>query len=249
MASPYNSGMNRKTGIIVLACLLGGCGHSTIVPLREIPVAATESAATEPAATEPTTQPATTHADDAVAEAIRQSTTQPATMPRVEDPNQTTQSIYGGNYDVMWREARILLSQLGFRLDRQDYRQGVLTTLPLESPNVAEFWAPDRESFKSSLEATVNYYRRTVRVIIEPRNNFESYRISVQVLVERQTNPTEDLRGPVHAGAGAFTRQRSGLRSDFVPSVPRDELKPIWYTVGREPGFEKFILKKLMTKI
>lgn len=244
--------MNKMIGIIVLAGLLAGCHtQSTIVPLKEIPaaatepateVAATESASTQTAGTQPATQSAATD------EAVRQSTTQPAPLSRVVDPNQTVQSIYGGNYDVMWREAKILLDKLGFRLDRQDYRQGVITTLPLETPNVAEFWAPDRESFKSSLESTLNYYRRTVRLTIEPYNNRQSYRIAVQVLVERETNPTEQIGGPVHAGAGAFARQESGLRSDFVAGS-RAELKPIWYVVGREPGFEKFILKKLLKKI
>lgn len=245
LPAPYNSGMNKKICTIVLTALLAGCASSTIVPLKEFPVAATEPAATEPASQPASTQPGL---GMNAAEAIRQSTTQPTTLPHVEDPNQTTQSIYGGNYDVMWREARILLSQLGFRLDRQDYRQGVMTTLPLESPNVMEFWAPDREGFKSSLESTVNFYRRTIRVIIEPRNNYQSYRISVQALVERRTNPTEDLKGPVHAGAGAFTRQQSGLRSDFVQGT-KEDLAPQWYVVGREPGFEEFILKKLLKKI
>lgn len=243
--------MNKKIASILLAGVLGGCTSSTIVPLQEIPVAATLPASTEPASTAPaSTQTAGTQPDseNAVADAIRQSTTQPTTLPDVADPNQTTQSIYGGNYEIMWRESMLLLNRLGFRLDRQDYRQGVLTTLPQETPNVAEFWASDRGSFKSSLEGTVNYYRRTVRLTIEPRNNYESYHISVQVLVERRTNPTEEIGGPVHAGAGAFTRQESGLRSDFV-SGSREELQTRWYVVGREPGYENFILKRLMKKI
>ncbi len=223
--------MIKKLGILVVAGLLAGCVRTTIVPLQELQVASS--------------QPATQPVNDT---AVLQTTTQPAAVPAMIDPNQTTRSIYGGSYEVMWREALNLLMNLGFRPDRQDYRQGIITTFPQSSSDVVKFWAPDDAPLKSSAESTVNFYRRSIRLTIEPQQNRRYYQIAVQVIVERRTNPVETIGGPIRTGSSAFSRRSIGLLSDYQLEDKAEEAA-LWYVVGREPAYEKLVLDKLFKKI
>ena len=99
-------------------------------------VATTEAASTE-AATQPTTEAA-------AGAATRPDHRGEHLVVKVIDPNQTTSRyLYHGDYDNIWQQATKLLVEMGFTLDRKDYRLGVLTTQPLPSAQVVEPWKGD----------------------------------------------------------------------------------------------------------
>lgn len=191
--------------------------------------AATQIASTESAATEPATQPAG------------------QVVIRQIDPNQTARFIYKASYDNIWRQSIEMLHKMGFAIDRQDYRDGILVTQPLPSAQIVEFWRPQRVNVKDSLENTLHDQRRTVRLSITAvPGKPDFYEIAAQVLVERGTNPTEELGGPVFVEGSGFGRNSVALRSDYVPAtgdIPR------WITIGHDVDMEKKVLDKLFKHI
>jgi hypothetical protein len=254
--------------------LVAGC-QSSVVPLRPIerievwePMTVTTVAADAPeaaAATEAATQsatqaatsaatPATTRAAGAVSttEPATQASTQPATRPgrkviKIIDPNQTLRFVYKANYDRVWEQALQILAKTGFILDRQDYRLGVLTTRTLPSSQIVEFWKPQQTDSSSAWENTINTQRRMVRITIaKVPHKPEFYEIAIQVLVERETNPSEVLGGPLFAEGSGFGRAAVSLGSDYAPPVPEKE---IWIRIGHDPKLEKKLLDLLFDKI
>jgi hypothetical protein len=163
------------------------------------------------------------------------------------DPNQTAKFVYDADYDLVWQQATSLLTTMGFRLDRQDYRLGVLTTLPLHSPQIIEVWRRDRTGVMHALENTVNSQRHTIRLtiaLVPGKPKF--YEIAVQALVERQTNPTEALGGPIFATGSGFGQGVVTLRSDYLDS---DKVYGVWNVQGRDPVLEKEIIAELFKHI
>jgi hypothetical protein len=233
--------MKRLAAMVLLALLgagIGGC-QSHIAPLRPLEKVQVwvpdMSAATTPATS---AAPATTAV----------SASQPGHMEsRTVDPNQTTRYVYDANYDTVWKQAQNILAQSGFAIDRQDYRLGEITTLTLPSAQIVEFWKPQQANGVDALENTVNNQRRWVRLTISPVEGKPKFMvIGLRVLVERETNPSEHIGGPVFVEGSGFGRNAVTLRSDYAP--PRD-VPGIWYTVGHDPDLEKKLLDALFARI
>jgi hypothetical protein len=252
--------------LTLTAATLGGCIQSAIVPLRPVgtrsvvvlePASELDEAATMPATTAATataSAPATSAAT-ATAPATAASVAATAPAPRmvahtidvVDDPNQTTRYVYLGDYDLIWNQAKKLLADWNYRLDEQDYRRGVLLTLPLDQAQLVEPLRFDQHGLLPALESTVNHQRISIRITISTvPNKPKFYEIGVQALVEREANPSEVIGGQLYAGASAFGERIITLRSDYLV----DKLTPAyWYVLGRDPRLEKVVLSALLKKI
>lgn len=245
---PVRSRAAYAAGLLLGFTALLGCS-TAIVPLKPVTTVeewvpsrttstapATQSeAATHPAPSTQValTEPSTTSAPET--QAATTPTTQVTTVPtepklvkhsRVVDPNQSVRYVYRGNYQHIWQEATGLLTHLGYVLDRQDYRMGVITTRERIAAQVAEPWRRDQTNASTALENTVNYQRRKIRLtirVVEDRPEF--YEIAVQVLVERLTNPQENIGDTAFARGSGFGATSLALQSDYVaggaaPSTP-----------------------------
>ena len=245
-----------------------GCTTSTITPMRamqrveyvvDVPAsqpatstarATTASApATEPAplaattpATEPSTQIATTSTAPATQPTVR------VTKVKIVDPNQTARYVYAATYDHIWEESMALLVREGYRIDRQDYREGVLTTIARPAAHILEAWRDDWVGGKHAAENTVNTQRRTVRITIAPvEGKPDFYEVAAQVLVERQDNPSETINAPIFVEGSAFGRNAVTVQSDFLDST---FLPPgNWRIEGHDLSAEKQVLDRLFKKI
>ena len=228
----YNAGMRKRFAAMLVPALLGvigGC-QSHLVPLR--PVEKVEVWVPDnPSAT---------------------ATTGAATQPghrevRTVDPNQTTRFVYKASYDNVWNQAQNVLTRMGFAVDRNDYRLGEITTLELPGAQIVEPWKPQTVDAVDSLENTLHNQRRWARLTIVPVEGKPEYlQIAVRVLVERETNPSERIGGPVFVEGSGFGRNAVTLRSDYAP--PKD-VPGVWYTVGRDPDMEKKVLDALFGRI
>jgi len=245
------------TAIGLAAALLGfgGCASHT-VPLR--PMQTVEVWVPDAPTTAPGTQSATSPAslDAAIAStmastspaAVPATTDAPATQPghmitKQVDPNRSTRFIYDANYDNVWKQAQDLLESTGFALDRQDYRLGVLSTRPLASSQFIEFWKPQQSGVTNAMENTVNNQRRYITVTlstVEGKPQF--YEIGIQVIVERESNPSEGLANTVFVQGSGFGRNALTLRSDYAGA--KDE-PGLWNVVGHDPDLEKKLLDQL----
>jgi hypothetical protein len=218
--------MKRHAAIPLLALLgagcIGGC-QSHLVPLRPV----------EKVQVWVPDMPATAH---------------PGHMEvRTVDPNQSTRLVYNAAYDTVWKQAQQILTQTGFAIDRQDYRLGELTTLTLPSAQIVEFFEPEQVDAVDALENTMHNQRRRVRLTISPAEGKPAVlQIAVRVLVERETNPTERIGGPVFVEGSGFGRNAITLRSDYA--APKD-VPGVWYTVGHDPDLEKKLLDMLLRRI
>jgi hypothetical protein len=215
-----------------------------------LPTVASSEPATAPGtapATEPATAAATQPADQA------QPTTRPGHhVTRTIDPNQTARYIYNAGYDNVWKQGMAILTEAGFALDRQDYRLGTMTTQPLPSNQIIEFWKPQTTNATNLMENTINDQRRFVRLTISKvEGKPQFYEIAVQVIVERETNPEEIIYGPVFAEGSGFGRNAISLRSDYATTAysPTKVDPGRWNILGHDPDLERKLLEALFKRI
>jgi hypothetical protein len=180
-----------------------------------------------------------------------QLTTSPSPLPpgkkviKIIDPNETARFVYKASYDNIWKQALQIVSRTGFILDRHDYRLGVITTQPLPSSQLLEFWKPQHSNFTNAMENTINSQRRLLRLTISPvpaKPDF--YQVAIQVLVERESNPSETIGGPIFIEGSGFGRNSFSLRSDYAGLEP-----PRWNLLGHDPKLEKKLLDQLFLRI
>jgi hypothetical protein len=183
-------------------------------------------------------------------------TTQPVT---ITDPA-TTQPEYWyaepsrgvavyDSFETLFKTCENVLRDYGFRIDRVDYRTGILTSVPLISAQIWEPWRPDIQSFGDVKGSTLASIRRTVRFEIR-RNDDGTFDASPKVLVERQTVQERRLTN-VAIYRGAYTKEDprdvpSGTKeSDEGFMIP----PKYWYAIGRDPKLEVVIAKEVSKRL
>jgi hypothetical protein len=217
-----------------------------------------------------TSQPATTPVD---APLIFRGETPPPAPPgkiyvkreRTVDPNQTGRFIYRANYDDLWNASMLLLADLGYTIDRRDYRLGVILTQPEFSAHLIEPWRRDQTTAAAAAENTMHSQRRSVRITIQKAPNPAFYEVAVQVLIDREINPRESV-GEYDTFRGTspgFGHEKKTLRSDYmgvtdIPETPKAAAEPAppapskktdWFPVGRDPALEQKLLTDLFTHL
>lgn len=164
----------------------------------------------------------------------------------------------------------LVLRDLGYRVDRQDYRFGRVTTWPKGSATAAEFWRHEEFTPYQSLEATLNSQRRSIIVMLDPvepspepdasatltgrplaplpgtptsNANSQTYRLRVEVLVEEHQRPTEYLNGSTTGN-----RMNSALREVPAELANRGIAASYWQPTGRDPYMESRIVAQIIRK-
>jgi hypothetical protein len=108
------------------------------------------------------------------------------------------------------------------------------------------------------MENTVNSQRRYLRLSISTvPGKPKFYEIAVQVIVERETNPSEALTGPLFVEGSGFGRNAMALRSDYADASsnmnPRSHAQEretvYWQIMGHDQMLEKKILDELFKHI
>lgn len=79
------------------------------------------------------------------------------------------------DYEAAFAASVEVLRDHGFRIARNDYRFGVISTYPKESPTLAEPWVGDNTSDDQALRGTLNAERRVVTVTFEPTLDYAAY--------------------------------------------------------------------------
>ena len=120
----------------------------------------------------------------------------------------------------------VLRDDFGFRIARNDYRFGTVTTFPKESPTFAEFWIDDATTRDQRAGDTLNSHQRTLAVKVKP--NISQYTLTVEAMVERLQQPNRYLTHSVTGRITAFytatptyLRDR-GIEGAYAQSLTRD---------------------------
>jgi hypothetical protein len=122
-----------------------------------------------------------------------------AMMPLACDPGYTTPLGPGTltpqekNFQSVWRAGRDVLRDAGFEIDRQDRREGVITTYATPGQHFFELWRDDSPTFFHFRENTVQTILRAARVQVSRIPNTDRYRFDVEVRMARTTREPEQL--------------------------------------------------------
>jgi hypothetical protein len=161
----------------------------------------------------------------------------PTTNPAVVNDLATTQpsfwlgqpsavAIRSASFTRLWDACEEVLRQIHLKIDRQDYRLGLLTSEPQDyrlglltsEPTVSspffELWRSDPADADGRVESAIAGIRRTVRFEFA-RNPDSSYTVTPKVLVERRASVEPKLRQVVDYDA------------------------VYWYPIARDPRMEK----------
>ncbi len=161
-------------------------------------------------------------------------------------PNGTTRTIHIARYRHIWRQSRKTIEALGFHINWQDHRLGIISTDPRLAPEVLQWWRPDTTSGSSLMESTLNTYRRIIRLVITRDKQPETFSITVEVLVQRRENPQGNVGNVAFVGPSAFGSNVLPLRASHAGVHTGGQF---WMTIGRDTLLEKKVLKKLFKKI
>jgi hypothetical protein len=140
------------------------------------------------------------------------------------------------DFDQLWNACQEAAKADGFTIDRTDYREGVLTTLPLVTRQVYEIWKNDAATHRALTQSTLGTMRRTIRFDIR-RLDDGTYMAEPKVLVERDSMIERRITS-VDQYQNVFSIQTAdvALQSEKTGNdVPAE----YWYSVGRDPALEK----------
>ena len=140
------------------------------------------------------------------------------------------------SFDALWDACRDAAKADGFLIDRTDYREGLMTTLPLVSKQAYEFWKSDTQSPHGLAQSTLGTMRRTVRFTLR-RLDDGTYQATPKVLVERDSFLQRRITS-VDQYQNVFSIQQVDIARETERTG--ESLPPeYWYSVGRDEDLEK----------
>jgi hypothetical protein len=176
--------------------------------------------------------------------------TNPAALLTTQPYYWTTQpavvQVTSTSFNKLWKACEAVAREYGFQLDRQDIRNGLMTTEPLVGQQFFEFWRRDTGNTEGVANNSITTYRRTVRFEIEKDNG--KFTMSPCVLVERSAQAEQ----PITAAVGA----RSSMASQKNPTQGTRETdrgvylpSGYWYATGRDWALERQLAKSVTKKL
>jgi len=89
------------------------------------------------------------------------------------------------NFEALWQSAKRVLKRRGFELDRQDRRDGVITTYASTSGHFFELWRKDAATIFHQRENAMQKIMRAVKVTLHRVKDTNRYDIEIEVLMAR----------------------------------------------------------------
>ena len=176
-------------------------------------------------------------------------------------------------YDRIFRASVEVLRDYGFRVDRQDYRFGRVTSAPLASPTVFEPWINHNTTATQTAQSTLDFLRRTVTVSMEPSAEESSEsrvqspeldRAAASPNPELEAQNSEPLSPPYHLRVEVLLENQqvpirrlngsvSGSRFSSLTEVPtewadRNIAPAYWQPIGRDAHLEDRLARDIMER-
>jgi hypothetical protein len=140
------------------------------------------------------------------------------------------------DFDRLWRACRRATEGASFTIDRVDFREGRLTTLPLVSKAAFMFWRNDVASAADAAEGMLSTIRRTVRWDITKQED-GSFRATPSVVIERYAMTERRLTSAMqYQEIFSDEHKVEGSRAQDEGLAPVDVY---WYATGRDRNLEK----------
>lgn len=157
-------------------------------------------------------------------------------------------SVSAADFDLLWRAAEEAARDFGFRPDRLDFRDGVITTDPLISKQWFEFWRNDVVTTDDLAKSSLATHRRTLRFDIEARG--DHFIATPRVVVERHAQAERPVTASVYL-RNAFRSQRPRDRASGTRESDRGIFLPrqYWYATGRDEALERNVAGVLEKRV
>jgi len=159
----------------------------------------------------------------------------------------STQSIALANrsleVDQLWNAANETLRRHRFQLDRVDRRSGVITTIPLTSQSIVEFWRHDVDTWQDLWESTLNPLRRKVTINFGRDENGNWTSIAVAVNKQRLSSPDRQFNS-----TGAAYRYFGTSLPSTTGKVDLSDKDDRWIDEGSDPAMEDYLLRKIFDR-
>lgn len=148
----------------------------------------------------------------------------------VEQPQSARLAFSADRRPAVFEAAVETLREYGYRIDRQDYRFGTITTFPKEAATAAEFWINDATTPAQRTADTLNSQQRAVTVQIQRPKGEPGFVLTVEVLVQRLQRPDRYL---THSASPRITRaytdtpmhlKDQGIDGPYAQRLHRDPL-------------------------
>jgi len=143
-------------------------------------------------------------------------------------------SIANPDFYKLWGACRDEVHDRFFIVDREAFRDGVLTTMPLVSKQFFELWRTDAVTVPDIADSSLATIRRTVRFQVkkQPDGGFVA---EPRVLVERYASAEHRLTAIVEYHSAFSGPRMFAFNEGDQPNLPTD----YWYTLGRDEALEK----------
>jgi len=154
---------------------------------------------------------------------------------RLSTPKQSAEA------DRYWETAQRVLRGNRLALDRVDRRGGPITTLPVGSQNIFEFWRHDVDTHEDLWEATINPIRRwaEVRITRDADGNWEG--LTLIVHKERLSSPDRQFNST--AAAYRLFSATLPTTSGQTPTSMKDER---WLDMGTDEAMAAYLLQRIV---
>jgi hypothetical protein len=129
-----------------------------------------------------------------------------------------------------------------FKVDRADYREGLVTTYPVTGAQFFEFWRPDNSTLHDVAESSLGTIRRTIRIEIDSLPD-GTYLATPKVLIERETLLGRRITAAVKF-RDAFTADTGGAPPITSQGIPLPYT--YWYATGRDHPLERRIADAIL---
>lgn len=157
----------------------------------------------------------------------------------VQQPQSARLTFSPDRYPAVYEAAVQTLRDQGYRIARNDYRFGTITTYPKEAATAAEFWVDDATTYAQRREDTYNAQQRIITVSVKQPEGEQGYSLTVEALIQRLQRPERYL-----------TRSAGTQISANYAAVPM-HLKdrgidgPYAYTIQRDSPLERRLLEAI----
>ena len=150
----------------------------------------------------------------------------------------------------LWDACQVETHARFMRVDREDYRLGLLTTIPLVSKQIFEPWRTDAVTVHDQAESTLGTIRRTVRFEIARRPD-GTYEVVPKVLVERFASAERRLTA-ISQYHQAFSGPRAVADSPDLTgdvTVENGAAADYWYPLHRDAALEADLANSIARRL
>lgn len=145
------------------------------------------------------------------------------------------------DFDALWDITLRVLRRANLTPDRQDRREGVITTKPITTQQWFEFWRHDAMGPYQWVESSMHAIQRLALVKISRLPGPGQYRVSVRVDVFRYSAPERQITTP----SSALLMYSEKLPTESGELVLPQEVTH-WVPLGEDPRMAGVLLRRIL---